>query len=354
MKLIDIPKRIRNLRNQKRLALLRFIRRIVLKIVDIRISKQTEIQYINQDVFNSRVISVKKIENSTNIKNQQSKDIFEHNFNAKYLVTLSNVIVNTESGFVYAIDKYEKYFLISESTEWPTDRAIIYSENPPFKIKHKIKFGALGLPNSSFAHLMSEDLPNLLRIKSRNNILFYMKSNSLNHQIFDVCKFKKNTVPKWVHVSKLEMVTKGKDVGYLHPENLKLIRQFKNTIVFESNKKSKEKYYISRINFTRSSKFELKIQEYFKKLGFKIVYPEKLSLIEQVKLFSNAKVIAGIHGGGIFHSVWSDSCDVIELMPKNRLNRCFEWQTFIRGSKYLGTAIDNSEINFTDIKRLVS
>jgi capsular polysaccharide biosynthesis protein len=98
----------------------------------------------------------------------------------------------------------------------------------------------------------------------------------------------------------------------------------------------------------------LKIQGYFEKLGFKIVYPEKLSLIEQVKLFSNAGVIAGIHGGGIFHSVWSDSCDVIELMPKSRVNRCFEWQTFIRSSKYLGAAISNLEIDFTYIKRLVS
>jgi len=354
MKLVDMRKRIRNLRNQKRSALLRFIRRIIMKIAGIRLSKQTEIQYINQDVFKSRVISVKKIEDSINIKKKQSKDIFEHNFNTKYLVTLSNVVVNTESGLVYAIDKYEKYFLISESTEWPTDRAMIYSENPPFKIKHNIKFGALGLPNSSFAHLMSEDLPNLLRIKSKNNILFYVKSNSLNHQIFDICNFRKNTVPKWVHVSKLEMVTKGKDVGYLHPENLKLIRQFKNTVVLESSKKSKEKYYISRLNFMRSSKFELKIQEYFEKLGFKIVYPENLSLIEQVKLFSNARVIAGIHGGGIFHSVWSDSCEVIELMPKNRVNRSFEWQTFIRNSKYLGATINNLEINFKDVKRLVS
>ena len=354
MKLIDMRKRIRNLKYQKHSALLRFIRRIIMKIAGIRLSKQTEIQYINPDVFKSRVISVQKIEDSINIKKEKSKNIFEHNFNTKYLVTLSNVVVNTESGLVYAIDKYETYFLISESTEWPTDRAIIYSENPPFKIKHNIKFGALGLPNSSFAHLMSEDLPNLLRIKSKNNILFYVKSNSLNHQIFDICNFRKNTVPKWVHVSKLEMVTKGKDVGYLHPENLKLIRQFKNSIVLESSKKSKEKYYISRLNFMRSSKFELKIQEYFEKLGFKIVYPENLSLIEQVKLFSNARVIAGIHGGGIFHSIWSDSCEVIELMPRNRVNRSFEWQTFIRNSKYFGATINSLEINFKDVKRLVS
>jgi hypothetical protein len=75
MKLIDIRKRIRSLRHQKHSALLRFIRRTVLKIAGVRISKQTEIQYINQDVFNSRVISVKKIENSINIKMQQSTDL---------------------------------------------------------------------------------------------------------------------------------------------------------------------------------------------------------------------------------------------------------------------------------------
>ena len=94
-------KRIRNLKNQKHSALLRFIRRIIMKIAGIRLSKQTEIQYINPDVFKSRVISVKKIEDSINIKKKQSKDIFEHNFNTKYLVTLSNVVVNTDEQHRY-------------------------------------------------------------------------------------------------------------------------------------------------------------------------------------------------------------------------------------------------------------
>lgn len=353
MNIRDVIKKFFKIRGKRVFTLMRLLRIYLLRILGVNIHQQTEIQYLNQKVFQTKLVTSKKIENSVNIKLQQGEESIEHNFNSKYLVTLSNVLVDTEFGYVYAIHKSGRYFLISESTEWPTDRILLLAEKPPKKVRCNVEFGALGLPNSSFAHLMSEDLPNLLRIKSTKNIFFYEKSNLLNEQIFDSCGFNKNKVPKWVYASKLEMITKGKDVGYLHPQSLKLIRIFGNKISKKNSKVKTRKYYISRINYTRSSKKELGIQELFKKLNFEVIYPEKLSLVEQVKIFSNAELVAGIHGGGIFHSVWNKSCGVIELMPSSRINRCFEWQTILRDAKYRRLEIEGFIVKEKAIEDLI-
>ena len=50
MKLVDMRKRIRNLKNQKHSALLRFIRRIIMKIAGIRLSKQTNKDFKNENI----------------------------------------------------------------------------------------------------------------------------------------------------------------------------------------------------------------------------------------------------------------------------------------------------------------
>lgn len=353
MKTREIIRKISRIRGKRIITIIRLLRIGVLRILGVNLQLQTEIQYLSQSMFRSKLVTKKKVENSVNIKMQRGNEFLEHNFNSKYLVTLSNVLVDTEFGYVYAIHENGRYFLISESTEWPSDRILLLAEKPPKNVSFNVKFGALGLPNSSFAHLMTEDLPNLLRINSIKSIFYYEKSSSLNEQIFDLRGFKKNRVPKWVYASRLEMVTKGKDVGYLHPKNLKILRNFGTKISRKNSNIKKRKYYVSRMNFTRSSKKELSIQDLFTKLNFEIIYPEKLSLIEQVATFSNAELVAGIHGGGIFHSIWNDSCGVLELMPSSRTNRCFEWQTMLRDAKYRKLEIQDFNIQKEVIEELI-
>ena len=145
------------------------------------------------------------------------------------------------------------------------------------------------------------------------------------------------------------MVSKEKDLGYLHPKNSNIIKDMKKNLIFPSLK-NKSKFYISRTGSTRSLKQENEIQQIFSELGFIVIYPEKLSLQEQIIAFANASVIAGIHGGGLFNATWSNSCKVIELMPINRINRCFEWQALVQGHSYDRIFFDEKNFSLKKLK----
>ena len=73
-------------------------------------------------------------------------------------------------------------------------------------------------------------------------------------------------------------------------------------------------------------------------------------LQEQIISFSNASVIAGIHGGGLFNAIWSNSCRVLELMPINRINRCFEWQALVHGQTYNRIFFDQKNFSLKKLK----
>lgn len=58
-----------------------------------------------------------------------------------------------------------------------------------------------------------------------------------------------------------------------------------------------ERIYLSRTKFKgKKETGEKQIEKFFSKNGFCIIYPEKLSIGEQVRLFANAKIIASVEG----------------------------------------------------------
>jgi hypothetical protein len=66
-----------------------------------------------------------------------------------------------------------------------------------------------------------------------------------------------------------------------------------------------KRIYISRYS-TKSRKFnEFEIQNIFIKSGFSVIYPEKMTFAEQVKVFSNAQIIAGATGAGLSNIIFS-------------------------------------------------
>ena len=64
--------------------------------------------------------------------------------------------------------------------------------------------------------------------------------------------------------------------------------------------------YVSRRTASRRRLAnELEVEPHLKKLGFAIVQPERLGLVEQVKLFSAAKCIVAPHGAGLTNIVFA-------------------------------------------------
>ena len=324
--------------------------RLILNLLGIKLNKQTELQYIELGFYASQIISKQIIYKNQYKKFSKFGNTLEHNFDTKYQIEISNVVVNNENGLVYVTDMDGKLLVLAESSDWPIHYVLLNSERPPRRILPEVKSATLGLPNSSFAHLIGEDLPALLSLKSKFPFLSYKNSSRINIQIYDYYGLKRITVPKWVKVENLTMVTRNRDVGYIHPQSVRLLRSSRKL----KNYKPMKKYYVSRLNSTRSFPEEITLQSVLVGMGFQVIYPEKMSFEEQKELFSRARAVAGIHGGGLVNALWSSKCTVIEFMPITRINRCFEWQSMLIGHDYTRIYIDGANLSKKIIQEQVS
>ncbi len=93
-------------------------------------------------------------------------------------------------------------------------------------------------------------------------------------------------------------------------------RKFRNIFI------SRERYnkaYLEKIDELRSQqryyKDEKELEDFFWSEGYEIVYAEDYGLIDQIKLFSEAKTIASVAGAGLFNLLWgNENTRVIEIM----------------------------------------
>lgn len=76
-----------------------------------------------------------------------------------------------------------------------------------------------------------------------------------------------------------------------------------------SNKKNNRKIYIDRVSGinlnNRKIKNDFEVKRILEKLGFEIIRLEEYSFLDQVYLFSSAKVIVGVHGAAFTNIIFS-------------------------------------------------
>jgi capsular polysaccharide biosynthesis protein len=85
--------------------------------------------------------------------------------------------------------------------------------------------------------------------------------------------------------------------------------------------------YISRSNpkkdTIRRIKNEKELREMLAKYGFKTVYMENFSFIEQISISYFAEFIISPHGAGITNIIFSEKCHLIELVNEKWQKTCF-------------------------------
>jgi hypothetical protein len=344
----DLVTRILHARSRKSEAIRHGKMKFFLRLLGLDFSKQTEIQYVELGFFRSKIISKKEISKAQEIKLLQGSMTFEHNFDGKYIIEISNVVVNTETNHVYVCgNKINEFYLLKESVSWPTEILIINAEKPRKRIRQIVNTAKLGLPNSGYFHWLSEDLPNYLLDDSKSGCLLYKKSKPMSYFILQKQKEIILDCNKWVFVEKLSFVTRFGELGYMHPTSLFALERFSSSI--EYTECSYERIYVSRKKTRRSIKGEDLIEEYLFNRGFAIIYAEELTFENQIKIFAKAKIIVGLHGAGLANIVWSKDYLLVEIMPMNRINRCIEWQVSLSGDTYKRIYFDSKDYSIYKI-----
>jgi hypothetical protein len=332
MRILDLYMRVIHASKRRSTASTRFIKRGLLKIIRMDLSKQIEFNYVNLNQFKSKVTQISPYSAGITLKLSTESGPYSHTFSGRFSIEIENVLVDSENNFIY-IDKGNNYLLLNESTEWPVESILSTTKFPKLKDYQEIEFGSLGLPNTGFYHWVSEDLPNFLNLNSSYPYLNYVKASKMNNIILNQTYRNFLQVPKYIYVKKLIFNSKGKDLGKIPLDNIDSLRKFSNSLGANLTKKD-EIFYISRSNSRRSLKNEIQLEQLFKKLEISVVNAEEIDLLDQIRLFSNAKLIIGAHGAGLVHGIWANDCALFEIVDDQPINRCFEWQTLVQNNVY--------------------
>lgn len=128
-----------------------------------------------------------------------------------------------------------------------------------------------------------------------------------NHQVYRVKQLYFPSSPLIYLQNKLRPGEKHlPNEAIFHPTAIQYLREKLVTTAQKSNTKNR-RLWISRKNQKKYRRFinEVAIEEIFKGLGFEIVHPEHMSFHEQIKIFSEAEMIAGGSGAGMANIVFS-------------------------------------------------
>jgi hypothetical protein len=341
MKNLDLIARIKHGLSRRKDASVRLRTKILLGLLRIDLQKQTEINYLGFELNPVRNLSASVVTQGIELSFNavDSMNFIHHSFAQRYQICTENLLVDAEKSLVF---NAEGKFL-SESSEWPAEQVLLYNNKPPKPPFETIEYGRLGLSNSGYYHWLTEDLPSFLVNNSTRPILEFLESNNRNREVYEILGSHTLTVPKWVSVQNLSFTTRGRDLGYLHPENLKVLRSFTAGYV-DKAPNVERKLYVSRSKSRRSLPDEESLERFLQSHGYEVIFSEHFSFIDQVKLFSEATSIIAPHGAGLTNALWSNAAQVLEIDTAKRANRCFEWQSKVCGHEYTRYKLQSGEL----------
>jgi len=228
------------------------------------------------------------------------------------ILEISKPVINPKTGIIW-IDKK----ILTESTLWDYKDLIKWEPRPLFPKKYEGIF--LVLPDNGFFHFLIEDMPRFIQARQSNQkaiSILGSKSKYMSEvvQILNLDQCLSIEIP--LKVDKILLSEKIKERLFSLEDLNSLQNEFKHCIkpnkmrrVFISRRDKEGVKYISR---GLDKKYE--IERIFTNYNFEINYFEDLSFSEQIRICSEASVIAGFHGAGLANLIWaSPGTKIIEI-----------------------------------------
>ena len=167
-----------------------------------------------------------------------------------------------------------------------------------------------------FFHYYIQIIPFLFKKLSKKNYNFISISsnkkfiNNLNNIFLD--KFKK------IKKRNYKFFLINQDNFYPYSRNIFFLRfYFKKKLNLNYSNYVSKRYYIPRLNMHSKGRMifeENKIIKDLKRNNFKILYPDKLTLVQQIKKFNEASIIIAPHGAALSNIIFiNKNCKIIEL-----------------------------------------
>lgn len=272
-----------------------------------------------------------------------------HGNEFRRILKVDNSVLNTKTGVIWSNNK-----LLLESTFWNYEDLLRW-EPRPFAPK-RLHGNYYSLPDNGFYHFLIEDLPRYIQAKNFGGdckTLIGKESRYLTEVISLLSPGNAKLISYPVRIESLYISEKIKeslfsteDLKILHSRFAEFRKFYHGFRIFISRKDHKGSKYLAR-GLTKKNE----IENFFKDLGFKIVYLEDLSFSQQIELCSHAEIIAGFHGAGLSNIVWADSGIKVIEITNTRVTTHFEHLSKICGHKFLRFSIQS---NLSDVHRFIN
>ncbi|GBF81183.1 glycosyltransferase family 61 protein [Aphanothece sacrum] len=182
----------------------------------------------------------------------------------------------------------------------------------------------------NFAHWLMDCLPKLALIESLDSIakkdLKFIIPDGSPHYIVDSLKLlsiqeeqtiqiqeESITVENLILCRAAEKAGRPQKMHFLAIRN-KLLSSF---IDEESVRLASTRIYVSRSQSSRKIVNEEEVLQILIKYNFQVIHCEKMSLAEQIRIFSEAEIVLGPHGAGIYNQFFCNSgTSIIEIYNK--------------------------------------
>ncbi|KKD38829.1 MAG: glycosyltransferase family 61 protein [Limnoraphis robusta] len=183
----------------------------------------------------------------------------------------------------------------------------------------------------NFAHWLMDGLPKLSLIASLNDSvkadLKFIIPDASPPYIIDSLKLlgiqENQTIPvseKGIQVEKLILCHAAQNPGRPSKKHILTIRNqlLDSVLVNQDNDLASRRLYISRSQSERKIVNEQEILQVLKNYNFEVIHCERMSFAEQIRIFSEAEVVLGSHGAGIYNQIFCRSgTTIIEIYNKD-------------------------------------
>ena len=235
--------------------------------------------------------------------------------------------------------------------------SVISNGTPNFlkKIEGNMLILAQGASGNNYCHWLLDILPklklaSLLYNLNKIDYFYFSKLNSFQLQILKLIGINKN---KFIDSKKNKHCFSKKIIFTTHPNYFKgtifeahsnipkwiiqyLRRKFLKLI--KNKKKTYNKIYIDRSDsvFNHCKLINnSEVATFLKSKGFKILKLSKLSFLNQITIFNNAKFIVGPHGAGFANLIFcKKNTKVLEIKPHNHPNKVYQRISNINNLNY--------------------
>ena len=222
--------------------------------------------------------------------------------------------------------------------------------------KEKIIISLRDISEASYFHFYNDVLNKLILLENFNiskNIPLLISKKLFEKHFFQGALKRSNLKDrKWIIQDNFYIETDEIIYCKTMPHRKSYFDKLLNLLnVPEPNNNSIKRIFLTRNpNIGRCIKNYDQIKKVCNKFGFEIKDTENISLDEQIKLFSNARYIIGIHGAGLTNIIFrrNGKLSLLEIFPPDNIPPHYYWLASIFGFNYdaiLGSNVPKDNLN---------